>query len=116
MKKLYYYDPVDGRCTGTGESAQVVSNSTELVPDDQFTQRFDGEAWVTPVLPDPTPEELADNVRAERDALLYASDWTQVADAPVDQAAWAAYRQALREVPQQADFPQSVGWPEPPTA
>ena len=31
--------------------------------------------------------------RSERDILLSASDWTQVADAPVDQAAWATYRQ-----------------------
>lgn len=114
MKTLYYYDPIDGRCTGMGESAHVVPGSTELAPDDMATQIFDGEAWVTPVLPDPTPEELAENVRAERDALLYASDWTQVADAPVDQAAWAAYRQALRDLPQQQGFPSVVTWPAEP--
>jgi hypothetical protein len=56
----------------------------------------------------------AEEVRAERDRLLAASDWTQVADAPVDQAAWAAYRQALRDVPDQAGFPENINWPPKP--
>ena len=56
----------------------------------------------------------ADEARALRDKLLVACDWTQVADAPVDQAAWAAYRQALRDVPEQAGFPDNVTWPEEP--
>ena len=55
-----------------------------------------------------------DRVRAERDRLLAASDWTQVADAPVDAAAWAAYRQALRDVPQDYTTPEDVVWPIPP--
>jgi hypothetical protein len=58
--------------------------------------------------------KLADKSRAERDVLLAASDWTQVADAPVDQAAWAAYRQALRDVPEQEGFPANVVWPTKP--
>ena len=56
----------------------------------------------------------ADEARALRDELLDSCDWTQVADAPVDQAAWAAYRQALRDVPAQAGFPDDVTWPEEP--
>ena len=55
-----------------------------------------------------------DRVRAERDRLLAASDWTQVADAPVDQAAWAVYRQTLRDIPQDYDTPDAVVWPEAP--
>jgi hypothetical protein len=62
----------------------------------------------------PTLEQLADRVRSERNDLLSASDWTQVADAPVDQAAWASYRQALRDVPEQAGFPHDVAWPAKP--
>lgn len=54
-------------------------------------------------------------VRAERDALLKASDFTQLDDAPVtDKQAWKDYRKALRDVPDQAGFPASVTWPEPP--
>ena len=58
---------------------------------------------------------LAAQVRAERDSLLVASDWTQIADAPVDQAAWATYRQALRDITNQATFPNEVVWPTKPT-
>lgn len=56
----------------------------------------------------------ADSVRADRNRKLTASDWTQVADAPVDKAAWAAYRQGLRDVPSQAGFPWDVTWPVEP--
>lgn len=52
--------------------------------------------------------------RAERDRLLAASDWTQLGDVPVDGPAWAAYRQALRDLPQQGEFPFSVTWPSAP--
>lgn len=59
-------------------------------------------------------EAAAAAARQQRNALLAASDWTQVADAPVDQAAWAAYRQALRDLPANtADFP-NVTWPVAP--
>jgi hypothetical protein len=56
----------------------------------------------------------AAEVRAQRDTLLAASDWTQVADAPVDKAAWATYRQALRDIPQQGGFPATITWPVKP--
>jgi hypothetical protein len=59
-------------------------------------------------------EKKSAQARSERDQLLSASDWTQVADAPVDQAAWAVYRQSLRDVPQQAGFPSNVTWPSKP--
>ena len=57
--------------------------------------------------PPVTPEEA----RSKRNTLLAASDWTQVADAPVDQAAWATYRQALRDITAQAGFPENINWP-----
>ena len=53
-------------------------------------------------------------VRADRNARLAATDWTQIADSTADKAAWATYRQALRDVPSQAGFPQSVTWPQEP--
>lgn len=58
--------------------------------------------------------EQGDRVRADRTARLAACDWTQLADAPVDAAAWAAYRQDLRDVPSQAGFPWEVVWPVAP--
>ena len=63
----------------------------------------------------PTQEEKAAAIRAERDALLTATDWTQLPDVPVaTREAWAVYRQALRDVPQQAGFPDTVEWPVKP--
>jgi hypothetical protein len=55
--------------------------------------------------------EQAKSVRTSRSEKLKDSDWTQVADAPVDQAAWAVYRQALRDVTQQSGFPWTIDWP-----
>lgn len=54
-------------------------------------------------------------VRADRNAFLAACDWTQLPDAPVDATAWAAYRQALRDITDQPD-PFNIVWPEPPGA
>lgn len=62
----------------------------------------------------PTTEQLASEARVKRNVLLSASDWTQVADAPVDKVAWAAYRQALRNLTNQAGFPSSINWPVEP--
>lgn len=58
--------------------------------------------------------EKANAAREQRDTLLSQTDWTQVADAPVDKAAWATYRQALRDIPQQAGFPATIIWPVKP--
>ena len=58
--------------------------------------------------------EQATSVRATRDAKLAECDWTQVADAPVDKAVWATYRQALRDVTTQEGFPWTITWPDAP--
>jgi hypothetical protein len=54
---------------------------------------------------------MATDARTKRTELLAACDWTQVADAPVDREAWAAYRQALRDITAQEGFPLSIDWP-----
>jgi hypothetical protein len=58
--------------------------------------------------------EQAQSVRNSRTQMLKDSDWTQVADAPVDKAAWATYRQALRDITAQAGFPWTIDWPDQP--
>lgn len=58
--------------------------------------------------------EQAKSVREQRGEKLKESDWTQVADAPVDKTAWATYRQALRDITTQDGFPWSVTWPDAP--
>jgi len=62
------------------------------------------------------PDEVYWNtLRNERTELLAQSDWTQVADAPVDAAAWATYRQALRDLPANTTDPRNPTWPTKPT-
>jgi len=55
----------------------------------------------------------ATQVRADRDALLAASDHMALADRITD--AWRTYRQALRDVPDQSGFPTNVIWPVEPS-
>lgn len=58
--------------------------------------------------------QQAKSVREQRTTKLAECDWTQLADAPVDKAAWATYRQALRDVTKQAGFPWTIDWPVAP--
>jgi hypothetical protein len=60
-------------------------------------------------------EQLAAQGRAQRDSLLASTDWTQLPDVPqATREAYAVYRQALRDVPQQDGFPLTITWPEHP--
>lgn len=57
----------------------------------------------------------AAQAREKRDAELAATDWTQMPDVPqATKDKWAPYRQALRDVPQQAGFPDNIQWPSKP--
>lgn len=67
----------------------------------------------TPQNPLPTAEELLNQIRLQRNLLLQESDWTQVADAPVDKQLWALYRQVLRDFPSTCD-PNNPVWPTQP--
>lgn len=57
---------------------------------------------------------LANGVRTHRNQLLKDSDWTQVADVPVDKQVWAEYRQQLRDITTQSGFPTNVVFPQLP--
>jgi hypothetical protein len=52
--------------------------------------------------------------RQKRNTLLVESDWTQIEDVPVDKIAWQEYRQLLRDVTIQPDFPTVIIWPDKP--
>jgi hypothetical protein len=59
--------------------------------------------------------EQAKSVRADRNTKLAATDWTQGKDIPDNvSSAWAAYRQALRDITAQAEFPWGAQWPTQP--
>ncbi len=57
------------------------------------------------------------SVRTKRGQLMKMVDWTQMADCPLldeKKAEFAVYRQALRDLPQSVDDPDSVVWPTKP--
>ena len=58
--------------------------------------------------------ERAVIIRQERSTKLKDSDWTQLADSPVNKETWATYRQSLRDVPSQEGFPWTITWPTQP--
>ncbi|WNL51036.1 hypothetical protein SCREM2_gp117 [Synechococcus phage S-CREM2] len=85
-------------------------------------KNVDGE-WVQNWLVHPHSEERLEELRSKaatasrerRSLLLAQSDWTQVADAPVDAAAWRSYRTELRDITKQEGFPNNIKWPVPPS-
>lgn len=94
----------------------AVEKLTEVYP------LFDGTSWIQQWVVVPLTQEEIDygsaakssGVRADRNARLAACDWTQVADAPVDKAVWATYRQELRDITSQPGFPWQITWPVAP--
>ena len=54
----------------------------------------------------------AAEARAKRDNLLAESDTYALADRITK--SWTDYRQALRDVPLQAGFPENISWPPEP--
>jgi hypothetical protein len=58
---------------------------------------------------------ISSSAREKRNTLLSECDWTRLDDANTDKAAWATYRQALRDVPQQPGFPDNIVWPTKPS-
>ena len=64
-----------------------------------------------------TDEDFAKEAREKRNALISATDYMAMPDYPLDEerkAAVLAYRQALRDVPEQAGFPRQIDWPVKP--
>ena len=96
--------------------------TTEVTQRPSHLHTHAGGAWVAPS--DAVYDEWkATGVRAERDFLL-ASKVDRSVSNPLrwasmsaeTQAAWATYRQALLDIPQQAGFPRTVSWPVAPSA
>lgn len=85
-------------------------------------KRGEDLSWSLEKIPEKTEEkkltEARQSVRSKRDSLISDTDYLLCADYPIsaeDLEAVKAYRQALRDVPQQEGFPFEVVWPELPT-
>ena len=64
-----------------------------------------------------TDEEIASQVRSDRNLLLNQSDWTQMPDSALSDSKkkeWVAYRKLLRDIPSQSGFPKTITWPDRP--
>lgn len=68
-------------------------------------------------IPEPTTEEVAAQVRAQRDSMIAQTDYLMMSDYPIseeDKTLLETYRQALRDIPEQEGFPSNVQWPVAP--
>lgn len=94
----------------TESSYRAVSEGMALAP---------GEALVEAVPVTVMTRIRAEQMKADRRQRLRATDWTQMADAPLtalEKTAYQTYRQALRDLPSVPGFPD-VPWPViPPTS
>ena len=84
-------------------------------------KRGEDLSWSVEKIPEKTEaekrEEAEKSVRAKRDSLISETDYLLASDYPIsaeDLEAVKVYRQALRDVPQQAGFPFDVVWPDLP--
>ena len=65
-------------------------------------------------VPEPTDDELASQVRAERDMKIAETDYYMMPDYPADPETLEVvknYRKALRDITLQSGFPRDVEWP-----
>lgn len=86
-------------------------------PGDDALRTWAWDASARRWLPSPTAAAVAAEVRQERDQRLAACDWVTLRAIDLAQPLptdWAAYRAALRAVPDQAGFPHQITWPAPP--
>lgn len=98
--------------------AAVWANETGGVHIEEISPDTSGQSrWQIVKNALPSVSDLAGAARRERDSLLRQTDFLLMPDYPIeptDLEAVRAYRQALRNVPQQEEFPIKVLWPELP--
>jgi len=108
-------EQVDGVWQERWVTQEMFTEYTEEVTDDEGVT-----TTVTHTVQDQIDAKIAaDNAaleateRATRDELLKATDHYGLSDVSMTDA-MTVYRQALRDVPQQAGFPQTITWPTKP--
>lgn len=117
-----------GTCADTdivlqaGDGEQVIegvaNDATQMVVDHEVVDR--------PPTPPPSHDELnqtaLEDLRIQRDKRLFSSDYTQFPDSPLSETKkteWVAYRQALRDLPQNnpdITSTDDIVWPTPPSS
>ena len=93
------------------------SSATDAEEKELYNKIIFGEYGdIEPLVETMTVEEsLAHIVKTNRNTLLAESDWTQLPDVPEEtRSKWAAYRQALRDITNQSEYPKNVIFPVKP--
>ena len=94
--------------------ADCTDPDTGEVDADQVGQPLYGNEWeVEHTVQNMEQATAENNVRSKRDGLLSETDWMALSDVTMSDTI-TAYRQALRDIPDQAGFPFSVTWPSNP--
>ena len=112
INKQWYYEE-DHR----GETWYLKGTQTPVVID--FLGPIDLTKYQKePEIIEPTWDELWTQIRAKRDGLLFASDYTQLPDVPFTdekRQEWRVYRQQLRDITSTYTDPHDVVWPTQPS-
>jgi len=89
-------------------------HNNETAVDEETGETYETCRWVIGYTVVNKPQDQAEHaVRNKRDRLLQDTDWMALSDTTMSPA-WASYRQALRDITEQAGFPYSVVWPTKP--
>lgn len=123
---ITHYALSDGRVWCVADACFVSEAPEDAVvgpcPDEQGASSIEGligclHFYGYPLGELKTDEEYAAEARERRNALIAETDYMAMPDYPLDEekkAAVLAYRQALRDVPEQAGFPRQIDWPVKP--
>jgi len=87
----------------------INGQSVQFTADEETARDAEEKTWA-----DAADTRAAVQVREERDAKLASTDWMASSDLTISDA-WKSYRAALRSVPQQSGFPNSISWPSVPS-
>jgi|OM-RGC.v1.028442161 hypothetical protein len=113
-KAQYQNDPITNEPSSIKAIIDGVEMFVPIAPGNSHYQAI--QDWIaagntpTPYTP---PAPTAESVRSQRNTLLAETDWMALSDNTLTPE-WAAYRQALRDITEQAGFPENVTWPTPP--
>ena len=89
-------------------------HNNETAVDEDTGETYRTGRWVIGYTVENKPQGQAEEaVRNKRDRLLKETDWMALSDVTMS-AEVTSYRQALRDITEQASFPYSVVWPTKP--
>jgi len=86
----------------------INGTKVQFTAEEETARDVQEAAWA-----DGANDRAAAQIREDRDAELAACDWMANSDVTMSNE-WTTYRAALRDVPSQAEFPNTVTWPTKP--